>query len=299
MTHNPVMVGEIISVFAEVPGGVIIDATYGLGGHTKVLKETFGDKFRYLGIDRDGETLKVAQKDRPESIELKQMNFEEIPSMLTAENISPLTGVLFDLGLSSLHIDDPSRGFSYQKDAPLDMRFDRSSGQTAAEIIHDIDETELFGILKEYGQEKKARAISRSIIRHKPLTTDALSELIRNVVGAHGFNKSAARVFQALRIYVNNELSAVRKGISGIIPALAAGGRIVVISYHSLEDGIVKRIFALNAGKCFCGPEVAVCQCGAKKLLNILTRKPVRPSPLEVEINPRARSARLRYAQRI
>ncbi len=299
MIHSPVMVGEIVAIFADVPGGVVIDATYGLGGHTKALREKYGAKFRYLGIDRDGEILKVAKKDLTESVELKKMNLSDIPSMVKSENISPIVGAIFDLGLSSAHLDDPSRGFSYLQDAPLDLRFDRSSGKPASETISALDESKLTRILKEYGQEKHARAISRSMARNKPRTTGALADLIRAVTGPRGFNKAAARVFQALRIYVNDELDAVKSGISGIIPVLAVGGRIAVISYHSLEDGIVKRIFSLKSGKCFCGPGAVECECGSAKLLKVLTKKPRRPSPEQIEINPRARSARLRCAEKI
>ncbi|MEE9553773.1 MAG: 16S rRNA (cytosine(1402)-N(4))-methyltransferase RsmH [candidate division Zixibacteria bacterium] len=299
MTHRPAMVGEITTVFEDVPSGVIIDATYGFGGHTKALLEKMGNKFRFIGIDRDGETLKAAEETRPKKVLLKKLNFAEIPSMLTAEKVSPITGVLFDLGISSIHIDDSSRGFSYQKRALLDLRFDRSSGRPAAEILYDIEENELIGILKDYGQERNARAIARGIKQYHPSTTDALADLIKEIVGPHRFNKAAARVFQAIRIYVNDELESVKKGLSRAIPVLAKGGRIAVISYHSIEDGIVKRIFSLNAGKCFCGPEVAVCRCGKENHLNILTKKPLRPSADEVRNNPRARSARLRYAEKI
>ncbi len=293
------MVGEITAVFADIPSGVIIDATYGLGGHTKALREKLGGRCEFIGIDRDSETLKAAEENNPEATRLRKMNFAEITSMLTAENISPVTGVLFDLGISSVHIDDPSRGFSYQKSAPLDLRFDRSSGRPAAEILADIEENELIGILKDYGQERNARAIARGIKEYHPSTTDGLAGVIKDIVGSYRFNKAAARVFQAIRIYVNDELDSVKKGIQRIIPVIAKGGRIAVISYHSIEDGIVKRIFALNAGKCFCGPEVAECRCGKNKNLDILTKKPLRPSRDEVALNPRARSARLRYAERI
>jgi len=299
MIHKPVMVGEIVTIFADVPAGVIIDATYGFGGHTKALEENSKGRFRFIGIDCDSEILETAGKDRPSSVTLRKMNFSELPRMLSAERISPVSGALFDLGLNSAHLDDPDRGFSYQKQSMLDLRFDRYSGEPAAEALKKIDRDTLVSILKEYGQETHARAIARSIVENKPTTTDALAGLIRRIAGPRGFSKAAARVFQALRIYINDELAALEKALGGVIPLLVSGGRVAVISYHSLEDRIVKRIFLLNAGKCFCGPEAAECSCGKKNILKINTKKPIRPSPSEVRENPRARSARLRYAEKI
>jgi len=292
------MLDEIVSIFAEVPGGVIIDATFGFGGHTKALAERAGGKFKYMGFDRDGEILNRFDRSQIEGITLHNLNYSEIPSLLIAEKITPVNGVLFDLGLNSAHLDDPSRGFSFQSDAPLDMRFDRSSGISASAAIGDLSESEMIDILRNYGQERKARAIARRIIARRPATTGELADIVREVSGGRDFNKSAARVFQAFRIYVNDELYSLEKALKGIIPLLSEGGRIAVISYHSLEDGLVKRIFQLNSGKCFCGPEKATCVCGANKSLTIKSKKPVLPSPEETKSNPRARSARLRYAEK-
>jgi len=299
MIHKPVMVDEIVSIFADIPDGLFIDATFGFGGHTKAIKEKSRGRLRFLGIDRDGEILGAAGREGPESVTLKRMNFAELPSYLENEIDIPVSGILFDLGLNSAHIDDPSRGFSYQASSPLDLRFDRSTGLTAAQMLGDISESELISILKNYGQERNARSIARDIIDSPPSTTGELADIIKRRAGARRFNESAARVFQALRIAVNDELESLEKGLSGCIPRLCVGGRIAVISYHSLEDGIVKRLFALNSGKCFCGPEIAICNCGKRKLLEIKTKKPLRPTESEVKENSRARSARLRYAERI
>ena len=299
MDHKPVMTGEIVSIFADVPDGVFIDATYGLGGHTRALLSGFRRKFEFIGIDRDGEILKKAEGDRPSGVRLRKMRFSEIPEMLRREKIEPLTGILFDLGLNSAQLDDPSRGFSFSKPASLDMRFDRESGRSAAELLQTIEEDRLIRILKEYGQQKNARAIAKAIIAERPATTGSLASLTRNVVGSQRFIKSAARVFQALRIFINDELEEIKSALSGIIPLTAAGGRLAVIAYHSLEDRIVKRLFLLNSGKCFCGPEVAECACGRRSLLDVKTKRPLRPSEKEVAENSRARPARLRYAERL
>jgi 16S rRNA (cytosine1402-N4)-methyltransferase len=299
MDHKPVMTGEIVSVFADVPDGVFIDATYGLGGHTKALLSSFREKFEFIGVDRDGEILEKAERSRPAAVTLRQMKFSEIPGMLRREKIGPLTGILFDPGLNSVQLDDPSRGFSYLKPASLDMRFDRESGRSAAELIRALEKDKLIKILKEYGQQKNARAIARAIIAERPATTESLASLIRNIVGSRRFIKSAARVFQALRIFINDELEEIRTAVSEVIPMLAAGGRLAVISYHSLEDRIIKRLFLLNSGKCFCGPEVAECACGKRNLLEVKTKKPLRPSEKEVKANSRARPARLRYAEKL
>jgi 16S rRNA (cytosine1402-N4)-methyltransferase len=299
MIHEPVMVSEIVSIFADVPRGLIVDATYGQGGHTRALENSLKGEFEFLGIERDGEILESPGTYRSKAVNTKKMNFAEIPSMLIDENRDPVSGALFDLGLNSAHLDDSSRGFSYRNCSELDLRFDRASGEPASKVIAKLNEKELIRILKDYGQERNARAIVRGIVKAKPSTTTSLADLIRNVAGPGRFAKSAARVFQALRIYINDELDSLRKALTGIIPLLAPGGRIAVISYHSLEDSIVKREFSLNAGKCFCGPGEETCRCGKREILKIKSKKPLRPSPQEVAANRRARSARLRYAERI
>lgn len=299
MIHKPVMVSEVVSIFADVPRGLIIDATYGQGGHTRALEESLKGEIEFLGIERDGEILDNPETYRSKAVITKKMNFAEIPSMLIEEDRGPVCGVLFDLGLNSVQLDDPSRGFSHRTSSKLDLRFDRATGEPASEVIASLSEKEIVNILKEYGQERNARSIARRIVKYKPSTTASLAELIRKVVGPARFTKSAARVFQALRIFINDELDSLKRALDGIIPLLAPGGRIAIISYHSLEDGIVKREFSLNAGKCFCGPGEETCRCGKREMLTIKTKKPLRPSPEEVAANRRSRSARLRYAERI
>ena len=298
MVHKPVMAGEVVSIFADAPDGVFIDATFGLGGHTRAMLEKLSEKFSFVGIDRDGEMLERAAAIRPDKVSLHKMNFTEIPELILGERLAPVTGILFDLGINSAQLDDPSRGFSFAHPATLDMRYDRRVGQSVADLLSNLDRSELTRILKEYGQERKAGAIARAIASEKPSTTDSLAAIVRRIVGSRGFIKSAARVFQALRIYVNNELSDFKRALEGAIPLMAAGGRVAVISYHSLEDGIVKRLFQLYSGKCFCGPEAAECVCGRQEWLKIKTPKPLRPSSEELSSNSRARPARLRYAEK-
>lgn len=299
MIHKPVMVEEIVSIFSEIPEGVIVDATLGPGGHTKALMKSLGEGFRFVGIDRDGETLETTEREFSGHLTIRKMNFAELPSFLRDERIFPVTGALFDLGLSSAQLDDSSRGFSFQADSRLDMRFDRGEGRPLADILAEMSETETVRILKEYGQEKQAKAIARAIRRERPATTESLAHIVRKIAGPGRFTKSAARVFQAFRIFINDEIESLKEALSGIIPMLESGGRIAVLSYHSLEDGLVKRIFSLNAGKCQCGPGEAECVCGRRNLLSVITKKPLRPSDREIKDNPRARSARLRYAQKI
>jgi 16S rRNA (cytosine1402-N4)-methyltransferase len=292
------MVEEIISIFGDVPEGVFIDATIGLGGHALAVEKKFPGKFLFIGFDRDGEMLELAGSALPEGFRLINMTYSSIPSFLTAENIGPVTGILFDLGLNSMQLEG-KRGFSYSEPAPLDFRFDRNSGSPFHQMVGKFGLSELTDILKKYGQEKNSRAVARAIIENRPKTTDELANLIRKIVGPRRFVKAASRIFQALRIYVNNELEEFERAIREIIPAIAAGGRIAVISYHSLEDGITKRAFKLYSGRCQCGPGIAVCECGARKILDVKTKTPLRPGRSEIERNSRARSARLRYAEKI
>jgi 16S rRNA (cytosine1402-N4)-methyltransferase len=297
MDHIPVMAEEVVEIFAAVPDGIFVDATFGLGGHSKVVKKT--RNFRIIGIDRDAEMLKRAASGLPEGISVRNMHFADLPETIQKEGIGPISGILFDLGLNSAQLDDPSRGFAFMKPGPLDMRIDRNTGLTAGEVITHMSENGLIRVFKELGQEKNSRAIARAINREKPTTTEALASIIKRIVGPQRFIKSAARIFQALRIYVNHELDELRSALAGVAPLVVTGGRLAVISYHSLEERIVKRQFLLDSGKCLCGPQEPVCICGKRKLLEVMTRKPLFPSAEEIERNPRARAARLRYAQRI
>jgi 16S rRNA (cytosine1402-N4)-methyltransferase len=299
MNHIPVMAREVVEIFSSVPDGILIDATFGLGGHSVAVKHSLGNKFEIIGVDRDEEMLNQSSRDLPKGISVRKMRFSGLPDIIKNEGIGPVTGVLFDLGLNSAQLNDQSRGFSFSRPGPIDMRFDRTGGQSAADLIERIGEIELIKILKEYGQERHSRSIARAIVREKPNTTETMASIIKRIVGPQRFTKSAARVFQALRICVNRELEELKSALSRIVPLVATGGRLAVISYHSLEDGIVKRQFLLDSGKCFCGPTQPTCICGKRELLKVMTKKPVIPSDEEIRQNPRARAARLRYAERI
>jgi len=293
------MAAEIVELFRSAPDGYLIDATFGLGGHAAVIKRALGSKFEIIGIDRDPEILARAMKNIPEGIKIHQLRFSQLPAFIENNRIFPVSGVLFDLGLNSAQLDDDSRGFSFTHSGPIDLRFDRSRGESAAELISHIGESELSDILIKYGQEKKARAIARAIVRERPSETQSLASIIKRIAGPQRFVKSAARVFQALRIYLNREMEELKAALAGVAPLVATGGRLAVISYHSLEDGIVKRQFLLDSGKCFCGPAQPECICGKRKILKILTRKPLTPSSEEIKRNSRSRAAKLRYAEKI
>jgi 16S rRNA (cytosine1402-N4)-methyltransferase len=299
MKHIPVMAAEIISIFADAPKGVFIDATYGLGGHTREILKAYPNKFKVIGFEKDQDIFKMALENKPDDVTLMNMSFSRIEEIIESDSPGPVTGALFDLGLNSAHIDDPERGFSYLNPGPLDLRFDKNSGNPASDAITKLNEKDIQKILSDYGQERRSRQIAREIFSEKPKTTQSLADLIRKVAGPKGFIKSASRVFQALRIYVNDELNEINIALNGLIPRLASGGRVAVISYHSLEDGLIKRNFRRLAGKCYCEPNVVSCECGAAKYLNVITRKPIRPSDKEVKKNSRSRPARLRYAERI
>jgi 16S rRNA (cytosine1402-N4)-methyltransferase len=293
------MAREITEIFAAAPDGILIDATFGLGGHAAVIKQNLVSKFRIIGIDRDPEMISRVEDSLPEGIVVRQMRFSELPTFIENDRIAPISGVLFDLGLNSAQLDDRTRGFSFTHPGPVDMRFDRSTGPSAADLLAGMDEKQLTAVLKDFGQEKKARAIARALVRERPGDTLTMASIIKRVAGPQRFTKSAARIFQALRILVNRELEELKTALAGVAPFVVSGGRLAVISYHSLEDGIVKRQFLLDSGKCFCGPAVPVCICGKRRLLKLMTKKPLVPSQEEVESNSRARSARLRYAERI
>jgi len=255
-------------------------------------------KFKLIGFEKDVEIYNRALSRNSDDVEIFNMSYSKIAQYLQDKNPGSVTGLLFDLGINSAHLDDPDRGFSYLKPGPLDLRFDRSDGQPVHELIADMKDNEIWTMLFEYGQERKSKAIARKIYAEKPATTQSLAEIIRKVVGDRGFIKSASRIFQALRIFVNDELNVLASTLQNLIPMLSAGGRIAVISYHSLEDRLVKRNFQLYSGKCFCGPNIIECECGSSKLLNVLTKKPLRPSDDETRLNSKARPARLRYAEK-
>ena len=302
--HLPVLTTRIVELLTPAAPGLLVDATVGLGGHAgALLSENPG--FFLVGLDRDrralaraGERLRVFG----ERVRLVEATFDRLPSVLEELNLEPPAAVLADLGCSSLQLDDSERGFSFSADGPLDMRMG-SEGETAAELLERVEWEELVTILRDYGEERRAVAIARAIVNGReqsPLTTTGdLSRLVAKVVGNHGRRiHPATRTFQAIRIAVNDELGQLERFLEPAVRALRPGGRMAVISFHSLEDRIVKHTFRRLAGRCTCPPGLPVCRCDPQRVVRVITSSAVRPDEDEVERNPRSRSARLRVAER-
>jgi 16S rRNA (cytosine1402-N4)-methyltransferase len=308
--HLPVMPDEVIWTLAPVPGSLQIDATVGGGGHTERILEAANPNGRLLGLDADQAAIeRVAARlarfgDR---LVLRRANFRELASVAPAAGFAAVDGALFDLGLSSYQLADRERGFGFRAGGPLDMRFDPTHGVPAAELLATLDADELAGLFRRYGEERAAWRIARAVVdarRSSPVeTAGALAALVERVVPGNPRQRRrihpATRVFQALRIAVNEELDALEAGLAAAVDLLRPGGRLVVLSYHSLEDRIVKRFLNTQRRGCICSPEAPVCVCGRAPRLRLVTRPSATPTTGEIEANPRARSARLRAAERL
>ena len=306
-THRPVLLEECIQGLAIRPDGIYVDGTLGRAGHSREIARRL-DTGRLVCIDRDQAALDAAQ-DRLagclDKVELIHGNFGDLAELLDGRGLGPFDGMLFDLGVSSPQLDDPERGFSYMHDAPLDMRMDRSEALTAAIVVNEWPQEELKRILWQYGEERYAPQIAGAIARRradKPIgTTLELVEVIRGAMPAQALREKqhpAKRSFQAIRIAVNGELDALPPMLRAAVDGLNPGGRLAVITFHSLEDRIVKRTLAELARGCVCPPEFPVCVCGKKPQVRLVTRKPVTAGGAELEENPRARSAKLRVAEK-
>jgi len=308
--HVPVLLERTVELLAPAldrPGAVLVDATLGLGGHAEAFLERFPELV-FVGLDRDPVALSLSGERLArfgDRVHLVHTVYDQIAEVLDELGIGDVAGVLFDLGVSSMQLDRVERGFSYSKDAPLDMRMDGTSELTAARVLAEYDEAQLRKIFWEYGEEKLAPRYARRIVQQRelrPLETSAqLVELIQAATPAavQRAGHPAKRVFQALRIEVNHELDSLEVGLPAAFEMLRPGGRIAVISFHSLEDRLVKRFFRDRAKGCTCPPELPICVCGKEPEARVLTPKPVRPSAHEVDDNPRAASARLRAAVRV
>ena len=301
------MPAEVLHWLQPCENGLYLDGTLGGAGHAKLILENAAGS-RLIGLDRDPAALREAARilaPFAERISLHHTTFDRAGEVLAGLEIETLAGMLLDLGVSSHQLDTPERGFSFQHDAPLDMRMDPSQGETAADVVNRAAEAELRRIFFEYGEERFSRRIAREIVQRRQRQpfrmTGELAELIRQLVPG-GQRPArihpATRVFQALRIQVNDELGQVQRGVERGISLLQPGGRLVVISFHSLEDRIVKRLFRERAKDCVCPPKLPVCQCGKTADVRILTRKVVRAGDAEIAANPRARSALLRAVER-
>jgi 16S rRNA (cytosine1402-N4)-methyltransferase len=309
--HLPVLVDEVIEMLAPAPGSLHIDATLGGGGHTERILEAANPDGRLLGLDADPAAIaRVEARLRPrfgDRLVLRRANFRELSSVAPAAGFDAVHGCLFDLGLSSFQLADRERGFGFRAGGPLDMRFDTSRGVPAAELLASLDVDELTALFRRYGEEPKAARIARALVdarRMAPVTTaEELADLVERVVPRNPRQPRrthpATRVFQALRIAVNEELDALEAGLGAALDLLRPGGRLVVLSYHSLEDRIVKRFIQAERRGCTCPPELPICVCGRNPRLRLITRPSLTPSAAEISANPRARSARLRAAERL
>ena len=289
IVHLPVMVKEAIKVLNPIPGGIYMDATIGPGGHAEEILKLIGSEGKLIGIDRDDESLRVAQKRLlNERLILKKGNFSDMENLLHRDGISEVDGIIFDLGVSMIQMKDPERGLSFNSDKRLDMRMDREQDLSAWDIVNRYPEKELEKILREFGEERLSRKISEAIVRKrriKPIDTcSELSGIVERLYRTRGRVHPATKTFQALRIEVNNELDELRRGLDSSLRLLKKGGRLCTISYHSLEDRIVKHFMA---------------QSSKRGLLRVMTKKPMTPGSEELRTNPSSRSAKLRAAEKI
>jgi 16S rRNA (cytosine1402-N4)-methyltransferase len=306
--HVAVLAEEVRELLAVKSGETVIDATFGAGGHASLLVDDLDGRGRFIAIDRDPTVRpyfdRFARRSRVQPRFLRG-GFDTILEQLAGNGVKA-DAILLDLGISSMQVDRPERGFSYAVDAPLDMRMDPGAPLSARDLVNEADERELAELFRRYGEERFARQIARAIVRRRSERpyerTAELVDTIRASVPAprrFGDGHPARRVFQALRIAVNDELGALERALPAAVAMLRPGGRIAVISFHSLEDRIVKRYFAAEARGCICPPELPVCVCGHEPRLRLLTRKALRPSPRETAANPRSASARLRAAVKV
>jgi 16S rRNA (cytosine1402-N4)-methyltransferase len=304
--HVPVLVNEVIEGLQPHPGGHFIDCTVGLGGHATAILEKISPSGRLLGIDADPEAIKISQdrlSDYGQAATLVNDSFVNLEAICERYHFHPVDGILFDLGVSSLQLDTAERGFSFQLDAPLDMRFNPEQGLTASDIVNRFSEQELAELIERYGEERHSRRIARLIVQNRPIaSTTELARLVEQASGSatrRGKIHPATRTFMALRIAVNNELQNLELALKQTPNLLRPGGRLAVISYHSLEDRIVKQFMRFAASTCVCPPGTVVCRCAHVPTLKLISRKVIKPTSLELESNPRSRSARLRIAERL
>ena len=302
--HAPVMVAEVLRYLSVQPGGRFVDCTVGGGGHSLAILEAAAPGGLLLGIDADAEALEIARarlQPHTDSVLLSQANFRDLAAVCRKTNFIPVHGVLFDLGVSSYQLSAEGRGFSFQAEAPLDMRFGESQTVTADEIVNTYSERDLADLIWRYGEEPASRRIARAIVGARPLaTTSELAAVIsRAAAGARRRIHPATRTFQALRIAVNDELNALTSALGQAIDVLGRGGRLVVIAFHSLEDRIVKQFMRRESRDCICPPEAPACTCGHRARLRLVTKGAARPSQEELAVNRRSRSARLRAAEKL
>jgi len=301
--HKPVLLEEVLENLITDEWGIYLDATVGYGGHSLGILNRLNPEGKLMGTDRDQEALSVAKKTLKRfenQVVLAQANFSQLEDFLRQQNISQISGFLFDIGMGSWQIETEERGFSYLKEGPLDMRMDRKQALTAYDVVDKYSEEKLVWIFKNYGEERFAKKIAKALKSTKSeiRTTSDLRKIVEKVVRTNAI-KSLARVFQAIRIEVNQELEELKRGIETAVKFLKPQGRLALISYHSLEDRIVKESFRQLAKGCKCTPTIPLCICGATPELKILNKKPIVPTEKEKNLNPKSRSAKLRVGVKI
>lgn len=298
--HIPVLLNEAIDALRVEPGGRYIDCTVGEGGHTTAVLERGG---RVLGIDIDPQAIEVARArllPYGKLAILINKSFDALDQICSSLGFQPVRGILFDLGMSSFQLSNTKRGFSFQYDAPLDMRFSPTQELTAATIVNTFPEEEIASIIERYGEERRSTEIARSIVQNRPFsTTRQLATVVARAVGMRRKIHPATKTFQALRIAVNQELERLKAALKQAVNILEVGGRLVVISFHSLEDRLVKKFLRRESQDCVCPPQTPACICGHQAILQLITKRVITPSPTEVLANPRSRSAKMRVAERI
>ena len=301
--HQPVLYHESLKYLQVQIGQRFVDGTLGAGGHASGILKGSKPQAKLLGFDLDPRAIAIAKEKLAEFGQraiIQQRSYAEIREAINELGWKCVDGVLFDLGISSMQIDIADKGFSFSKPAPLDMRFGQDSGHTAAHLLNSLDEKEIADIIWKFGEEPKARRIARLIVDNRPLTTTTqLAQIVNQVYSGKGIKRNpATRTFQAIRIAVNSELEVLEQGLENALASLCIGGRLAVITFHSLEDRIVKQLFRQESKDCICPPEQIICNCGHKATIKIITKKPVQPSEEEMRNNPRARSAKLRVVEK-
>ena len=306
--HIPVLLQEVLDALQPKPGGVYIDGTVGAGGHAAAILQVCAPAGQLFGLDQDETALDLARRQLAEfkdRVHLLHYNFDQLAEVARRYAIPPADGILLDIGVSSMQLDRPERGFSFQVDGPLDMRMDPSAPESAADLVNHLPEEELANLIYRYGEEPRSRRIARTIVQARPITgTLQLAEIVAKAAGGRkgsGRRKihPATRTFQALRVAVNDELGVLERVLPQAIELLKPGGRLAVISFNSLEDRLVKQYFKREAQDCICPPDQLFCTCRHKATVDIITKKPVTPSSAEIDANPRARSAKLRVVELI
>jgi 16S rRNA (cytosine1402-N4)-methyltransferase len=304
VVHRPVLYQEVMQALRPKSGGKYVDCTVGAGGHAWGILNLSSPEGLLLGLDVDLQALELARQklyEYGERVVLKRASYVTLTEQITHIGWGSVDGILIDLGLSSMQVDTPQRGFSFRVEAPLDMRFDPDGATQAADLVNFLPESELADLIYQFGEERHSRKIARAIVRNRPVnSTIHLAEIVASVTGGGRMGlHPATRTFQALRIAVNRELEVLENALPQAVNSLVTGGRLAVISFHSLEDRIVKKYFRRESQDCICPPKQLHCTCGHRAILNEITRAPIRPKSIEISANSRSRSARLRVAEKL